>query len=167
MAEPDRPQSSFAGMADLSARPPVWGLILAEHLYLETEYHQGHRANFSSTDLTGRNFSGLNRGGQDGSGPASRTDFTGAQLQSANLIGAILLNRGTKVATLFVHATVAVAGRVQVSRAARLRRAVPVEAGSLRPQRCDDAGRPSAPIRQLRSDGNSRGCPPTAAAHNL
>jgi len=35
--------------------------MLAEHrLYLETEYHEGHRANFSSADLTGRNFSGLN-----------------------------------------------------------------------------------------------------------
>ena len=35
--------------------------MLAEHrLYLETEYHQGHRANFSSADLTGRDFSGLN-----------------------------------------------------------------------------------------------------------
>jgi hypothetical protein len=33
--------------------------MLAEHrLYLETEYHQGHRANFSSADLTGRDFSG-------------------------------------------------------------------------------------------------------------
>jgi hypothetical protein len=35
--------------------------MLAEHRpYLETEYHQGHRANFSSTDLTGQDFSGLN-----------------------------------------------------------------------------------------------------------
>jgi hypothetical protein len=35
--------------------------MLAEHrLYLETEYHQGHRANFSSNDPTGRDFSGLN-----------------------------------------------------------------------------------------------------------
>jgi hypothetical protein len=42
-------------MADLSARTPVRALsadeierMLAEHqLYLETEYHQGHRANFS------------------------------------------------------------------------------------------------------------------------
>ena len=68
MAEPDRPRSPFAGMADLSARTPFRMLspdevdhMLAEHrLYLETEYHQGHRANFSSTDLTGRDFSGLN-----------------------------------------------------------------------------------------------------------
>jgi hypothetical protein len=68
MAEPDRPQSPFAGMADLSARTPVRVLspgdierMLAEHrLYLETEYHQGHRANFASTDLTGQDFSGLN-----------------------------------------------------------------------------------------------------------
>jgi hypothetical protein len=55
-------------MADLSARTPVRvlspdesELMLAERrLYLETEYHQGHRANFSSVDLTGRDFSGLN-----------------------------------------------------------------------------------------------------------
>src|SRR4051794_23177892 len=68
MAEPDRPQSPFAGMAELSARAPVRALslveieqMLAEHrLYLETEYHQGHRANFSSADLAGRDFSGLN-----------------------------------------------------------------------------------------------------------
>src|SRR6266481_4328506 len=66
MAEPDRPQSPFGGMADLSARTPLRMLspgeierMLAEHrLYLETEYHQGHRANFSSADLTGRDFLG-------------------------------------------------------------------------------------------------------------
>ena len=68
MAEPDRPQSPFAGMADLSARTPLRVLspdeierALVEHrLYLETEYHEGHRANFSSADLSGRDFSGLN-----------------------------------------------------------------------------------------------------------
>src|SRR5262249_2241355 len=40
--------------------------MLADHrLYQETEYHQGHRANFSSADLAGRDFSGLNlRGGK-------------------------------------------------------------------------------------------------------
>jgi hypothetical protein len=67
MAEPDKPQSPFAGMTDLSARTPVRVLspdeidrMLAEHrLYLETEYHQGHRAHLSSTDLAGRDFSGL------------------------------------------------------------------------------------------------------------
>jgi uncharacterized protein YjbI with pentapeptide repeats len=55
-------------MADFSARTPVRELspdeieqILASHrLYLETEYHEGHRANFSSADLIGRDFSGLN-----------------------------------------------------------------------------------------------------------
>ena len=68
MTEPDRPRSPFAGIADLSARTPVRVLsadeierMLAEHrLYQETEYHQGHRANFSSNDPTGRDFSGLN-----------------------------------------------------------------------------------------------------------
>src|SRR5260370_5667400 len=99
MAEPERPQSPFAGMADLSARTPVRvlsrveiGRMLAEHrLYLETDYHQGHRANFSSADLTGRDFSGLNlRGIKMDRALLSAADFTGAHLQGANLIGAIL-----------------------------------------------------------------------------
>ena len=99
MAEPDRPRSPFAGMVDLSARTPVRALspgeierLLAEHrLYLETEYHEGHRANFASADLTGRDFSGLNlRGIKMDRALLSRADFTGAHLQSANLIGAIL-----------------------------------------------------------------------------
>ena len=34
--------------------------MLASHrLYRETEYHEGHRADFSSVDLTGRDFSEL------------------------------------------------------------------------------------------------------------
>src|SRR6267142_558753 len=99
MAEPDRPRSPFAGMADLSDRTPVRVLppdeierLLAKHrLYLETEYHEGHRANFASADLTGRDFSGLNlRGIKMDRALLSRADFTGAHLQSANLIGAIL-----------------------------------------------------------------------------
>ena len=56
MAEPDRPQSPFAGMADLSARTPLRVLspdeierLLAEHrLYLATEYHQGQVARRSA-----------------------------------------------------------------------------------------------------------------------
>jgi len=100
MEEPDRPQSPFAGMADFSARTPLRVLLsdeieqmLAEHrLYLETEYHQGHRANFSSADLTGRDFSGLNlRGIKMDRALLGGADFTGAHLQSANLIGAIAL----------------------------------------------------------------------------
>src|SRR3954464_12008777 len=99
MGETDRPQSPFAGMADLSARTPVRVLspdeierILAEHrLYLETEYHQGHRANFSSADLTGHDFSGLNlRGIKMDRAVLRGADCTGADLRSANLIGAIL-----------------------------------------------------------------------------
>src|SRR6266699_3424299 len=99
MVEPDRPQSPFAGMADLSARTPVRVLspdeiegMLAEHrLYLETEYHQGHRANFSSTDLTGRDFSGLNlRGIKMDRAVLRVADFSRANLQSATLISAIL-----------------------------------------------------------------------------
>src|SRR6201986_1869313 len=98
MTAPDRPQSPFAGMADLSARTPVRVLssdeieqMLAGHrLYLETEYHQGHRANFSSANLTGRDFSGLNlRAIKMDRAVLRGADFTGAHLQSANLIGAI------------------------------------------------------------------------------
>jgi uncharacterized protein YjbI with pentapeptide repeats len=98
MAEPDRPRSPFAGIADLSARTPVRVLspdeierMLAEHrLYLETEYHQGHRANFSSADLTALDFSGLNlRGIKMDRAVLSGADFTGAHLQSANLVGAL------------------------------------------------------------------------------
>ena len=94
MPDSDTPRSPFAGMADLSARTPVRVLspdeierMLAEHqLYLETEYHQGHRANFSSADLTGRDFSGLNlRGIKMDRALLSGADFTGAHLQSANL----------------------------------------------------------------------------------
>jgi hypothetical protein len=99
MAEPDRPRSPFAGMADLSAPAPVRVLspdeierMLAEHLlYLESEYHQGHRANFSSADLAGRDFSGLNlRGVKMDRAVLKGADFSGANLQGANLIGAIL-----------------------------------------------------------------------------
>jgi hypothetical protein len=99
MSESERPQSPFAGMLDFSARTPLRALspdeierMLAEHrLYLETEYHQGHRANFSSADLAGRDFSGLNlRGIKMDRAVLRGADFTGAHLQSANLIGAIL-----------------------------------------------------------------------------
>src|SRR2546423_836830 len=99
MAEPDRPQSPFAGMADFSARAPLRMLsldeierALAEHrLYLETEYHEGHRANFASADLAGRDFSGLNlRGIKMDRALLSGADFTGAHLQSAKLVGADL-----------------------------------------------------------------------------
>jgi len=68
MADPDRPRSPFASVADLSVRKTLRVLpadeieqMLASHrLYLDTEYREGHRANFSSADLTGRDFSGLN-----------------------------------------------------------------------------------------------------------
>src|SRR6266446_10215941 len=99
MAEPDRPRSPFAGMADLSVRTPVRVLspdeierMLAKHrLYLETEYHEGHRANFASADLTGRDFSGLNlRGVKMDRALLRGANFSGAHLQRANLVGAIL-----------------------------------------------------------------------------
>src|ERR1700736_741971 len=98
MTERDRPQSPFAGMADLCVRTPLRVLspdeierLLAEHrLYLDTEYHEGHRANFASADLTGRDFSGLNlRGIKMDRAVLRGADFTGAHLQSANLVGAI------------------------------------------------------------------------------
>src|SRR6202047_701942 len=68
MLDSDRPRSPFAGMAYFSPRPLVRMLsrdeierMLAEHrLYLETDYHKGHRANFASADLSGQDFSGLN-----------------------------------------------------------------------------------------------------------
>src|SRR3979490_1927219 len=99
MSESDRPRSPFAGMADLSDRTPVRVLspdeierLLAEHrLYLETEYHKGHRANFASADLTGRDFSGLAlRGIKMDRAVLRGANFSRAHLQRANLIGAIL-----------------------------------------------------------------------------
>jgi uncharacterized protein YjbI with pentapeptide repeats len=68
MTNADAPRSPFAGMADLSARKPVRVLsaeeieqmVTSHRRYLDTEYHDGHRANFSSVDLTGRDFSELN-----------------------------------------------------------------------------------------------------------
>src|SRR3982074_470552 len=100
MSESDRPRSPFAGMADLSVRTPVRVLspdeierLLAEHrLYLATECHEGHRANFASADLTGRDFSGLNLRGikmDRALLSGAEADFTGAHLQSANLTGAL------------------------------------------------------------------------------
>src|SRR5215469_18109466 len=99
MSDSDRPRSPFAGMADFSARPPVRLLstdqieqMLAEHqLYLETEYHQGHRANFASADLSQRDFSGRNlRGIKMDRAVLKGANFKGARLQRANLVGAIL-----------------------------------------------------------------------------
>jgi hypothetical protein len=57
MAEPDRPQSPFAGMADLSVRTPVRVLspdeaermLAGQRLYLETEYHQASARIFIGT----------------------------------------------------------------------------------------------------------------------
>ena len=81
MPESDRPQSPFAGMAHLSARTPVGVLSVDEielmltenRLYLETEYHEGHRANFSSTDSHRAKFLGPQFAwGQDGPRLAQR-----------------------------------------------------------------------------------------------
>src|SRR5438552_4619670 len=98
MSASDPPRSPFAGLADFSARPPVRVLspdqieqMLAAHrLYLETEYHQGHRANFASADLSRQDLSGLNlRGIKMDRAVLRGADFTGAHLQRANLIGAV------------------------------------------------------------------------------
>src|SRR5689334_12812140 len=99
MSEADLPRSPFAGKVDFSPRAPVRALStdeierqLAEHrLYLETEWRQGHRANFASADLTGRDFSGLSlRGIKMDRALLKGADFTRAGLQRANLIGAVL-----------------------------------------------------------------------------
>src|SRR5215469_1725078 len=95
MADSDRPQSPFAGMADLADRKPVRVLsrdeieqILASHLlYLESEYHEGHRANFASADLRGRDFSGLNLGGLK----MDRAVLWGAYFSRSNLRGGNLV----------------------------------------------------------------------------
>jgi uncharacterized protein YjbI with pentapeptide repeats len=78
-------------MVDLSSRAPVRVLspdeierMLAEHrLYLETEYHQGHRASFSSVDLKGRDFSGLNLRGRDRSARSKRASCSIAPIRFA------------------------------------------------------------------------------------
>src|ERR1700724_700606 len=98
MSDSERPRSPFAGMADFSTRPLVRILsrdeierMLAEHqLYLETDYHKGHRANFASADLSGQDFSGLNlRGIKMDRAVLKGADFTGTHLQRATLIGVI------------------------------------------------------------------------------
>src|SRR5580700_1595049 len=98
MPDSDRPRSPFAGMAEFSTRGPVRVLssdeikrMLAAHRhYLETEWRQGHRANFASADLSGHDFSGLNlRGIKMDRAVLRGADFTGAHLQSANLVGAL------------------------------------------------------------------------------
>src|SRR5215472_11970369 len=98
MAESDRPRSPFAATADFSAQRPVRVLspdeieqLLASHLlYLKTEYHEGHRADFSSADLTGFDFAGRDlRGIKMDRAVLRGANFTGANLRAANLIGAI------------------------------------------------------------------------------
>src|SRR5215470_16279807 len=98
MAESNTPRSPFAAMVDLSAQRPIRVLsadeveqMLASHrLYLKTEYHEGHRADFSSADLTGLDFAGLDLRGIEMDRAVLRgANFTGANLRAANLIGAI------------------------------------------------------------------------------
>ena len=97
MAESDRPRSPFAAIADLSAQKPIRVLsgdeieqMLASHrLYLKTEYHEGHRADFSSSDLTGLDFAGLDlRGIKVDRALLRGANFAGASLRGANLTGA-------------------------------------------------------------------------------
>ena len=98
MADSHLPRSPFAGMADLGGPSPIRVLsseeiaqMLASHrLYRETEYHEGHRADFSSVDLAGRNFSGLDlRGLKIDHAVLRGANFSGANLRGANLIGVI------------------------------------------------------------------------------
>jgi hypothetical protein len=71
VTDADAPRSPFAGIADLSAQRPIRVLsadeieqVLASHqLYLQTGYHEGHRADFSSVDLAWRDFAALGRRG--------------------------------------------------------------------------------------------------------
>ena len=84
-------------MADLSAQKLIRVLsgdeieqMLASHqLYLKTEYHEGHRADFSWADLTGLDFVGLDlRGIKMDRALLRGTNFIGAYMRGANLIGA-------------------------------------------------------------------------------
>jgi len=97
MAELDRPRSPFAAMADLSAqrahRVPsadeVEQMLASHQLYLKTEYHEGHRADFSWADLTGLDFVELDlRGIRMDRASLRGANFLGANLRGANLIGA-------------------------------------------------------------------------------
>ena len=85
-------------MADFAGRKAIRVLsaekiaqMLASHrLYRETEYHEGHRADFSSAKLTGQDFSGLElRGIKIDHAVLRGANFSGANLRGANLIGSI------------------------------------------------------------------------------
>src|SRR5215472_4898910 len=95
-----RPRSPFAGMVDFSIRPDIRTLspgeveqrLAAHRLYLQTDRRQGRRANFSSTDLSGLDFSGLNlRRIKMDRALLRGADFTRARLEKANMIGANML----------------------------------------------------------------------------
>src|SRR5947208_2121117 len=100
MPNSDRPPSPLAGMVDF-VRPAIRALspgeveqkLAAHRLYLQTERRQGRRANFSSTDLSGLDFSGLDlRRIKMDRALLRDADFTRAQLEKANMIGAIILH---------------------------------------------------------------------------
>jgi uncharacterized protein YjbI with pentapeptide repeats len=97
VTEPDRPQSPLpewptfrpAHLVRVLSPDEIERLPADHRLYLETEYHEGHRANFASADLTGRDFSGPNlRGVKMDRAVLRAANFGGAHLQS--LIGAVL-----------------------------------------------------------------------------
>jgi hypothetical protein len=72
------------------SRDEIEQMLAAHRRYLETQWHQGHRANFASADLSGQDFSGLNlRGIKMDRAVLRGADFTGTQLQRATLIGVI------------------------------------------------------------------------------
>src|SRR6516162_1001815 len=97
MAESDLPRSPFGRMADFVSTPirvlsaeEIARMLASHRLYRATEYHEGHRADLSSVDLTGRDFSGLDlRGIKMDRAVLRGADFSGANLQATNLIGAI------------------------------------------------------------------------------
>ena len=84
--------ADFAGPRPIRvlAAEEIARMLTSHRLYRETEYHEGHRADFSSVDLTGGDFFGLDlRGVKMDHAVLRGADFSGGNLRGANLIGAI------------------------------------------------------------------------------
>jgi uncharacterized protein YjbI with pentapeptide repeats len=65
---------------------PVWSTAGHNQCFTWTEYHESHRVNFASAGLTGaRFFQDSICAGSGWTAPCFGADFTGANLQSANL----------------------------------------------------------------------------------
>src|SRR5260221_13790123 len=93
------PRSPFAGLADLSdkrerrvlSRGEIERILAAHLLYLQTERHQGRRADLSAVDLSQMSFAGWNlRRAKLAQANLDSVDLTGADLVRANLAGAVL-----------------------------------------------------------------------------